>query len=301
MFYKPFVFRTFSHNFSRSPFQSFFYYNFSRTTSRCFLSSSARRWAAPNPVAQRTATPSKPASRPRVPDPDEETLKFAGRRPEGFGKLERKVAKHGNVVLFKAPSQRSYILGAYGIAGFCFAYSVYNSSITFNDPKVPLPLWQQLLFGGVCVIMSIMGTVFLFKTSRLIKAVTAVHSNGRTVLRFTVRHMVPFRKPFEFDVLPHQIAFARRLVVSPEALKRQQGLQTAEQQAVSEKSFLRAPLKKLNYAIWLVFLSVRRLFTQEDFILLEIQGQKGAFRMDSNGFVSEDFFVVGNPVRVKYS
>ncbi|KAL2008845.1 hypothetical protein VTN00DRAFT_7039 [Thermoascus crustaceus] len=298
MFSKPFVLRTFSHRCSRSPFQSFFYYS-SHSTPRCF-SSGARRWAAPKSVAQRAATLSKPASKPKVPDPDEETLKFAGRRP-GFGKLERKVAKHGSVVLFKAPSQRSYIIGAYTIAGFCFAYSVYNSNITFKDPKIPLPLWQQALFGGVCVLMSVMGTVFIFKTSKLIRAVTAVNSNGRTVLRFTVRRMVPFRKPFQFDVLPHQIAFSRRLVVSPETLKRQQGVQTAEEQAVSEKSFLKAPIKKLNYGVWKIFLSVRRLFTQEDFILLEVEGQKGPFRMDSNGFVSEDFLVVGNPVRVQYS
>ncbi|KAL1999658.1 hypothetical protein VTN02DRAFT_4207 [Thermoascus thermophilus] len=294
MFSRPFVLRTFSPHCSRSPVQSFLSYS-PRSTPRC-LSSSARRWAAPKP--------SKPAVKPRVPDPNEETLKFAGRRHEGFGILERKVAKQGSVVLFKAPSHRGYIVGAYTIAGFCFAYSVYNSSIAFQDPKMPLPVWQQALFGGVCVLMSIMGTVFISRTSKLIRSVTAVHSNGRTVLRFTVRRMVPFRKPFEFEVVPHQIAFSRRLVVSPEALKRRQGAQaqqTADGQAVSEQSFLKAPIKKLNYGVWKIFLSVRRLFTQEDFILLEAEGQKGTFRLDSNGFMSEDFLVVGNPVRVQYS
>ncbi|KAF7117835.1 hypothetical protein CNMCM5793_007138 [Aspergillus hiratsukae] len=225
----------------------------------------------------------------------QETLKFAGRRPEGFGRLERKVAKEGDLLLFKAPSQRFYVLGAYSIAGFCLAYSVYNSSMVFGDQVIPLPMWQKSLFGGICVMMSVMGTVFIVKTARLVKAVNAIHSNGKTYLRFTVRSMIPFRKPYQFDALPRQIAFSRRLVVSPESLRPQ----TTPNAQPAKVSIYRAPLTKMSQVLWKGFRSVRQIFTQEDIILLEVEGQKGVFRMDSAGYISEDFLVIGNPVSIR--
>lgn len=202
------------------------------------------------------------------------------------------------MLLFKAPSHRSYVLGAYGITAFCFAYSVYNSNAVFRDPVVPLPMWQQALFGGVCVMMSVMGTVFLFKTGRLIRTVNAVNVNGQTYLRFTVRSMIPFKKPYEFDTLPRQIAFSRRLVVTPETMHRMENPGIAQPQQPARTSIYKLPLTKMSQILWRVFRSVRQLFTTEDFILLEVEGQKGVFRMDSGGYVSEDFLVVGNPVSI---
>ncbi|GAB1213761.1 hypothetical protein ATERTT37_002914 [Aspergillus terreus] len=271
-------------------------------TWRYFTSSAPRAKAATKgkkqqPKSVKPSTPSKTYSSGTY-SPPEESLKFAGRRPEGFGKLERKVAKEGKVLLFKAPSHRSYVLGAYGITAFCFAYSVYNSNAVFRDPVVPLPMWQQALFGGVCVMMSVMGTVFLFKTGRLIRTVNAVNVNGQTYLRFTVRSMIPFKKPYEFDTLPRQIAFSRRLVVTPETMHRMENPGIAQPEQPARTSIYKLPLTKMSQILWRVFRSVRQLFTTEDFILLEVEGQKGVFRMDSGGYVSEDFLVVGNPVSI---
>lgn len=260
------------------------------------VSSPTWRYFTSSAVRTKAAVKVKPQYSPpqfKASPQTEQSLKFAGRRAEGFGKLERKVAKEGQVLLFQAPSHRSYILGAYGISAFCFAYSVYNSNVVFRDPIIPLPMWQQALFGGICVMMSVMGTVFLFKTGRLIKTVNAVQSNGQTCLRFTVRSFLPFRKPFEFEALPHQIAFSRRLVVTHDSVARMQHAEAAQNGNVS---FFKAPLKKTSMLLWRLFRSVRQLFTQEDFILLEVEGQKGVMRMDSAGFVSQDFLVIGNPV-----
>lgn len=252
-------------------------------------------WRYFSSCAPRTKAVVKPTAPRNPPKPSQETLKFAGRRPEGLGKLERKVAKEGDLLLFKAPSHRFYVLGAYGIAAFCLAYSVYNSSIVFGDPVVARPMWQKSLFGGICVMMSVMGTVFIVKTARLIKAINAIHLNGKTYLRFTVRSMIPFRKPYRFDALPRQIAFSRRLVVSPESLKPQ----TTPNAQPARVSIYRAPLTKISQVFWKGFRSVRQLFTQEDIILLEVEGQKGVFRMDSAGYISEDFLVIGNPVSIR--
>ncbi|KAL4918791.1 hypothetical protein BDW62DRAFT_180374 [Aspergillus aurantiobrunneus] len=268
-------------------------------TWRYFSSSVSRTKAASKikqPPKQIPYQEAKPSTQPKTPSQSEETLKFAGRRPMGFAKLERKVAREGELILFKAPSQRSYVFGAYGIALFCFAYSVYNSNAAFRDPIVKLPMWQQGLTGGICVIMSAMGTIFFVKTGRLIEGIKAVKSNGRAYLRFTVRHLIPFRKPLQFDVLPRQIAFSRRLVVSPDA-HRPERLQA--QASLEATSFWKAPTKKLNMLLFRIFRSIRQIFTQEDFILMEVEGKKGVFRMDSAGYVSEDFLIIGNPLSVK--
>ncbi|KAL4974973.1 hypothetical protein BDW66DRAFT_138620 [Aspergillus desertorum] len=265
-----------------------------------YFSSSVTRKKAASKVKQIPYRKPEPSSQPKSSSQSEDRLKFAGRRPTGFAKLERKVAKEGELVLYKAPPHRSYVLGAYTSAVFCFAYAIYNSNATIRDPVVKLPVWQQALTGGVCVAMSIMGTLFLTRTGKLIKTVKAVSSNNQAHLRFTVRSMVPLRRPFEFDVLPNRIVFSRRLAVFVE----QHGGQTpAHTQSSSESvRFLEAPGQKLSMLIYGVFRSIRQIFTQEDFILLEVDGQKGTFRMDRAGYVSEDFLpVIGSPVPLKRS
>jgi hypothetical protein len=251
-------------------------------------------------VTKRASPPPKPKAvpRPKTQDKDVETLKFAGKRPGSLGKLENKVEKHGMVTLYKAPSQRDYILGAYGLGAFAFGYAVVNSQITFGDSERKPPMWQQGLFAGVCVLMSVMGTVFISRTSRLIRAITAVRGGDGLRLRFSIRRMVPFRKPWQLEVSPNQVIFSRQLIVTPDRV-------TAEGQltgsSTADLGFFKAPFKTLNYTFFRLFRSIRRIFTQEDFILIEVQGQNGAFRMDSNGYVSDDLLLVGNPVKVKYS
>ncbi|KAL4810211.1 hypothetical protein BDV18DRAFT_130529 [Aspergillus unguis] len=265
-----------------------------------FFSSSVPRTKATNisnaPKQIPYQKPKTPAQ-PKSTSPIEDTLRFAGRRPSGFAKLERKVAKEGNLTLYKSPSHRGYILGAYGAAFFCFAYAVYNSHITFLDPLVKLPRWQQVMTGSICVVMSAMGTVFLMRTARLVKSVKAVSTNGQTSIRFSVRSIVPFKKPFEFDVLPRQIAFSRRLVINPEA-RRPEALEAPT--GSKFVAVMKAPTKYLSKFVYGLFRSLRQIFTQEDMILLEVESQNGTFRMDASGYISEDLFVIGNPVSVKH-
>ncbi|KAL3482458.1 hypothetical protein BJX99DRAFT_217095 [Aspergillus californicus] len=299
MFARPFIFRVLAQPCPKASPASGFYS--SNQKWRFFSSSISRTKAASKANPQRQILYQSPkSSQPKSSAQAEETLKFAGRRPMGSAKLDRKVAKEGELILFRAPSHRSYILGAYGIAFFCFAYSVYNSNAVFRDPVVPFPKWQQGLAGGICITMSVMGTVFLVKTGNLVKSVKAISLNGQAYLRFTVRRMIPFQKPMEFDVLPRQVAFSRRLVVSPEALGGKQSLVGPEASSSgASTSLLKAPFKNFSKALWRIFRAIRQIFTQEDFILLEVQGQKGVYRMDSAGYVSEDFLVIGNPVALK--
>lgn len=57
----------------------------------------------------------------------------------------------------------------------------------------------------------------------------------------------------------------------------------------------------MRFLFWEFFRSVRQIFTQEDFVFVEVEGQNGAFKMDSNGFVSKDFAYLGHPVSIESS
>ena len=126
---------------------------------RSFASRATR--SAPLPKAQRRAAPSNPqfAELPKDLQP----------RAGGLGRLFSRVAHEGDVTLYQARSQRSYYISAYGLSAFCFAYAVYNSNAVFRDPVTVLPMWQQALFGGICVSMSVMGTLFFVRTGNMIR------------------------------------------------------------------------------------------------------------------------------------
>ncbi|KAL1974473.1 hypothetical protein VTN31DRAFT_4677 [Thermomyces dupontii] len=276
-----------------------------RTLQRCptaSLSVHFLRPSRPFSSASRLFQTAKPTGSPPRPSqtsqPLEDTLKFAGRRPAGLGRLQLRVSKAGEVLLFEAPSHRGYILVAYSIGTFSFAYAIINSQMTLGDPNAQLPMWQKSLFSGVCILMSIMGTVFLSRTTRLIRKITAVNTDGGLRLRFWVRSMVPFRRPWQVECNPRQVAFSRQLVIDPKRLANDPRF---KHQATEQTKFYKAPIQALSRAFFRVFVTVRQVFTQEDFILLEIQGQRGAFRMDANGYVANDLLLIGNPVTMKPS
>ncbi|KAJ5917813.1 hypothetical protein N7454_010188 [Penicillium verhagenii] len=255
------------------------------STWRSFVTSAARaaRGQAAKPIPRSTVSSSS------VP---------AG----SIGRLALKVAREGDVVLFRSPSHRTYVLSAYGLSAFCFAYALFNSNDVFRDAQIERPMWQKGLFGGICVTMSVMGTLFVVRTGHLVRNITAVKSNNQTYIRFAVRRMVPFTKPYQFEVLPSQVAISRRLVVSQDSRQRFEGdskkLGSAQD---SQKGFFQAPVQALSVGLWKMFMSMRQIFTGEDFILLSVEGYKQTFRVDSNGFVSNDFMALGNPVQFKRS
>ena len=223
-------------------------------------------------------------------------------RVGGVGILAAKIArsKDNELTLFIAPSHRTYILSAYGLSAFCFVYAIYNSNLYFAESIVELPMWQKTLFGGICVTMSWMGAFFLTRTNRLIQHIRAVQSSNQTEVVFKVRSSIPFRKPYHIQVPVSKVGFQRRLVVSPESRQRFENdtLHTGPSTG-SGPRFLKAPISAFSAVIWRMFVSVRQVFTGEDFILLNIKGQKGSFRMDANGWVAADFYALGNPVQMK--
>lgn len=252
---------------------------------RLFTSSAHRRSPA---AKQASRVPRYPASAP----------KSSSFKPGNIGKLALKVARDGDVVLFKAPSQKAYMFGAYSLGALCFTYSVWQSNNVFGDPVMAFPMWQQGLFAGVCVIMSALGTVVLSRTTNMVRTITAIQSGGHIAIRFTVRRLVPFMKPYTFEVLPSQVNISRRLVVSPQSMERYKNDNLKMGATTDRKLKWWNPVEVLSRSIWRLFISMRQIFTSEDFILLQVEGRKQTFRMDSNGFVAEEFLALGDPVKV---
>ncbi|KGO71323.1 hypothetical protein PITC_062880 [Penicillium italicum] len=220
---------------------------------------------------------------------------YGNKNPRALAKLQAKVLKAGQVLLFQAPSHRSYVLTAYGLSAFCFAYSVYNSNAVLLDPLVPLPMWQKSLFGGICIMMSVGGTLFISRTGSLVRNIRAINSDGRMRVLFSVRSMVPFKKPYQVEVAPGDLSFKRRISVSPETMKRYEESTKLGRELEPEPTFVRV-LKSMPRRI---FQSVRQLFTNEDFIIVQLAGHRTHFRLDSNGYISDDLLHFGRMVNVK--
>ncbi|WEW59987.1 hypothetical protein PRK78_005469 [Emydomyces testavorans] len=224
------------------------------------------------------------------------------RADERFRKFNFQLSQSsGPVDIFKAPSHRSYMFGAYSTALFCYLYGGYNFYATSVDPIVKVAKWQEYTFAGVCVLMAAMGTVFLRRGANLIASITATRSQGQTQLLIKVRRMVPFRKQREIIATPDQISFSRQLVV-PQAHMTEEGRVAAQKQweshrAISKVSFFKAPLKKTSLALWRLFMSSRRLFTQEHFAYVKVAGHNTEFRMDTMGEVSPELLLLEKGAR----
>ncbi|KAJ5970980.1 uncharacterized protein N7479_000898 [Penicillium vulpinum] len=230
-----------------------------------------------------------------VDSPWQAASPYGNKNPRALAKLQAKVFQVGQVLLFKAPSHRPYVLTAYGLSAFCFAYSIYNSNAVLRDPLIPLPMWQKSLFGGICIMMSVGGTLFISRTGGLVKNIKAINSDGRMRVLFTVRSMVPFKKPYQVEVAPGDLSFKRRISVSPETMKRYEDSTQLGRGLETKPTFL-GTLKSMPRR---TFQSVRQLFTNEDFIIVQLAGHKSHFRLDSNGYISDDLLHFGRMVNVK--
>ncbi|KAH8694130.1 hypothetical protein BGW36DRAFT_346099 [Talaromyces proteolyticus] len=262
------------------------------STSTINSSSRTFSYRAPHLFPAKPRRPIQPKAKVPPPKPSRNSsipteLKFMGRWSKSLEQLTAEVIKNGKVVLFEAPSQRSYIWSAYGISAVAFAWVVNVSTLNFGNDN---PAWQKPLFNGVCIAVSMMAAVVIGRTSRLIKTITAVGSKGQVNIEIKVRSMVPFRKPYTITSTPRQINFARQLPVDPRRVTSDGQLQPITMQV----SFFKSPLKAVSYLFFKIFLSIRRVFTQEDFALVEMQGKRGTYRIDSNGSISKLLWALGN-------
>ena len=141
-----------------------------------------------------------------------------------------------------------------------------------------------------------MGTAFLWRGTNLISSITATRSKDKSQLLVKVRRVAPFLRQREIVTSPSQLSISRRLVVPPSQIT-SEGWDEAQKQlqnqrALAKRGFFDAPISKISFSIWRIFMNARRLFTQEHFVYVTIEGHKGSFRLDTTGEISQDFYLL---------
>jgi hypothetical protein len=112
--------------------------------------------------------------------------------------------------------------------------------------------------------------------------------------------MAPFVRQREIVASPSQLSISRRFVADS-ALFSSEGwndFQKAleKERAIAKTSFFKAPINKISFTIWRIFLNARRLFTAEHFLFIRIEGHKGSFKLDATGQISRDFHLLRKSV-----
>ena len=221
-------------------------------------------------------------------------------RPGGVGHLAMKVvrAPEGYVTLYKTSSHRTYLLHAYGLSAFCFAYAIYNTYDVFTDPRGERPRWQKIMFGGICVAMSGFGTILLARTRNLVRSITAIRPNGQLKIRFAVRPLIPFTKSKHYEVLPSQVHFQRHQVISPETAENYtRNSPTSSGSDVPKRNFFSAAGKAVSFSLWRLHKTFSQVVQREDLILLQLGDTKDSFQVDMHGDLGPDFWALANQVQ----
>ncbi|KAJ6157447.1 hypothetical protein N7470_005039 [Penicillium chermesinum] len=252
---------------------------------------------------------SKPGCRTRAPPPNPSSNAQPSRTAQGgpkYGQLVRKVAAYGDLVLYRGPSHTLYRFNAFAVAASAFGYAAYHSYINFVDPLMEVENWILYTHGGICVVTSAMGAAWLTRAGNLVKSVAAVQNGSQTLLRFTVQGTRPFSRPREFEVSPRKVAISKKLVVSEERRRVVgENVRTPIAASTEQKppSLMMAPIRAMNRGVGSWLQALKQLALQEDFIILRVDRENGKrpleLRMDANGYLSSDFFLIGDPVIFK--
>ncbi|KAL1954618.1 hypothetical protein VTO42DRAFT_859 [Malbranchea cinnamomea] len=263
---------------------------------RAFIRLAPRRHAsgaAPKVVSPKPSSPSSKlgsiAEKPVIPKLDARFRRFETRILHAKGPLE----------IFKAPGHRGYMACCYMIGLFCYSYAVWNVYVTVIDARSTLGTIVKYATAGVCVVMGAMGTRFLFLSTNLISSIRAQMTSNGSRLYIRVRRPIPFMKQREIVAKPSELTLSRRLVVSPDVLVADQ--QWSELQAQLERHrkveatpLWKAPITKTSFLIWKIFSTIRRVFLQENFAYLSVEGQSGQLRLDLTGTVSQELEILSD-------
>ncbi|EEH48080.1 uncharacterized protein PADG_04164 [Paracoccidioides brasiliensis Pb18] len=225
-------------------------------------------------------------SKPRNPRKTIEELYF---------KFEQEISNNKEgTKLYAATAIGSYVFTTSTTAAFCFLYAGWNFYTTSVDPLVELNRFITYAMGGICVAMGAMGAVFIRRGTGLITRITAIPASRRTPeIRINVRRFFGFLKPREIVTTPSQISLSEPIFVSKQQLRVQDMRHIRrvfhERAAGPRLSFWKSPLKKISYVMWKTFMNMRRVFTQEGFVYIEVKGVSSTLRLDITGYFADEF------------
>ncbi|PGH14911.1 hypothetical protein AJ79_02774 [Helicocarpus griseus UAMH5409] len=197
--------------------------------------------------------------------------------------------------LYEPASMRSYIATNRTTAAFCYFYAGWNFYTTAADPLIEVSTLTSYLMGGVCVLMGAMGTIFLRRASNLVSGITAhPTSNNIPEIRIKVRRSLGFLKDHEIVTSPAKVSisnviFAPKYQIKPQDMKRIREALREQRTAGQRISFWKTPMRKISHLIFRAAINMRRAFTQEGFVYLQVEGVSGSFRVDMTGIFGDEF------------
>ncbi|PGH05451.1 hypothetical protein GX51_02975 [Blastomyces parvus] len=197
--------------------------------------------------------------------------------------------------LYTGTSLGSYVVTTRATAAFCLLYAGWNFYTITSDPLLNVSHFTTYAMGGICIMMGAMGAVFIRRGTKLVTGITATPASGsRPEIRIKVRRTMGFLKPREIVTTPSQVTFSNPIFVSKKRLN------TLDMRRVREVfddrralelrlSFWKEPLRKISYLTWRTLINMRRAFTQEGFVYVDVKGISGSFRLDITGRFGDEF------------
>ncbi|KAG5290054.1 hypothetical protein I7I48_09559 [Histoplasma ohiense] len=196
--------------------------------------------------------------------------------------------------LYEGTSLGSYVVTTRTTAIFCFLYAGWNFYTTTSDPLLSVSHFTTYALGGICILMGAMGAVFVRRGTSLITGITASPTHGSIPeIRIKIRRAIGFLKPREIVTSPSQVKLSSPIFVSKQQLQTHDMRRIREafhERAIGPRlSFFKEPLKKISYFTWKTLINMRRAFTQEGFVYVEVKGMSGTFRLDMTGYFGDEF------------
>ncbi|EDN07783.1 predicted protein [Histoplasma mississippiense (nom. inval.)] len=196
--------------------------------------------------------------------------------------------------LYEGTSLGSYVATTRTTAIFCFLYAGWNFYTTTSDPLLSVSHFTTYALGGICILMGAMGAVFVRRGTSLITGITASPTHGSIPeIRIKIRRTIGFLKPREIVTSPSQVKLSSPIFVSKQQLQTHDMRRIREafhERAIGPRlSFFKEPLKKISYFTWKTLINMRRAFTQEGFVYVEVKGMSGTFCLDMTGYFGDEF------------
>ncbi|KLJ07397.1 hypothetical protein EMPG_17127 [Blastomyces silverae] len=210
-------------------------------------------------------------------------------------KFTRAISKDKEATkLYAGTSLGSYVVTTRTTAAFCLLYAGWNFYTITSDPLLNVSHFTTYAMGGICILMGAMGAVFIRRGTKLITGITAAPASGSMPeIRINVRRTMGFLKPREIVTTPSQVTLSSPIFVSKQHLHTYDMRRIREafhERAIGPRlSFWKEPLKKISYLTWKTLINMRRAFTQEGFVYVEVKGISGSFRLDMTGYFGDEF------------
>ena len=129
--------------------------------------------------------------------------------------LANQLLDQGKTTLYQAPSQIGLLAASWLAGGSLIACAAFVRSDIYDgvSSRPGLSKLQSWIIGvGYPVGMAgflVVGCVFIWRFSGLVKAIELVPRNGDAMLRVSIRRLIPITKPRQYECAPYQLKLSQ--------------------------------------------------------------------------------------------